>query len=97
MTSPTMFGFSGNTAHVGGEAGPEAILPLNGFYKHLDKKLESSNNNNAIVEELRSLRKLVESLELILNIDAREFVRTAVAPNKRELDNYDTRKVKFVY
>lgn len=97
MTSPTMFGFSGNTAHVGGEAGPEAILPLNGFYKHLDKKLESSNNNNAIVEELRSLRKLVESLELILNIDAREFVRTAVAPNKRELDNYDTRKVKFAY
>lgn len=97
MTSPTMFGFSGNTAHVGGEAGPEAILPLNGFYKHLDKKLESSNNNNAIVEELRSLRKLVESLELILNIDAREFVRTAVAPNKRELDNYDIRKVKFAY
>lgn len=97
MTSPTMFGFSGNTAHVGGEAGPEAILPLNGFYKHLDKKLESSNNNNAIVEELRSLRKLVESLELILNIDAREFVRTAVVPNKRELDNYDTRKVKFAY
>ncbi|WP_342578427.1 tape measure protein [Psychrobacillus sp. FSL K6-2843] len=29
MTSPTLFGGSGNTAFVGGEAGPEAVLPLN--------------------------------------------------------------------
>ncbi len=29
MTAPTLFGFNGNNAMVGGEAGPEAILPLN--------------------------------------------------------------------
>lgn len=29
MTGPTMFGGSGNTAFVGGEAGAEAIIPLN--------------------------------------------------------------------
>lgn len=29
MTRPTLFGGSGNTAFVGGEAGPEAVLPLN--------------------------------------------------------------------
>ena len=29
MTSPTLFGMSGNNAMVGGEAGPEAVLPLN--------------------------------------------------------------------
>ena len=34
MTQPTLFGLAG------GEAGPEAILPLNGFYSHLDEKLE---------------------------------------------------------
>lgn len=28
MMNPTLFGRSGNTLHVGGEAGPEAILPL---------------------------------------------------------------------
>ena len=50
-----------------------------------NSKLNNSTNNNAIVEELRSLRKLIENLELILNIDAREFVRTAIAPNKYKL------------
>lgn len=34
MTQPTLFGLAG------GEAGPEAILPLKGFYSHLDEKLE---------------------------------------------------------
>lgn len=29
MTTPTLFGFNGRNAMVGGEAGPEAILPLN--------------------------------------------------------------------
>ena len=29
MTAPTLFGFNGNNAMVGGEAGPEAVLPLN--------------------------------------------------------------------
>ena len=29
MTGPTMFGMNGNRAMVGGEAGDEAILPLN--------------------------------------------------------------------
>lgn len=57
----------------------------------------SSTNNNAIVEELRSLHKLIENIEIILNVDSREFTRTAIAPNKRELDNYNTRKVKFAY
>ncbi|HCG4535567.1 TPA: phage tail tape measure protein [Salmonella enterica subsp. enterica serovar Typhi str. AG3] len=36
MTGPTIFGQMGNTILGGGEAGPEAILPLNGFYKNLD-------------------------------------------------------------
>ena len=34
MTQPTLFGLAG------GEAGPEAILPLKSFYSHLDEKLE---------------------------------------------------------
>ena len=38
MTNPTLFGFAGNKAMVGGEAGPEAILPLNNFYKYLDNR-----------------------------------------------------------
>ena len=37
MTQPTLFGLAG------GEAGPEAILPLKGFYSYLDEKLEGNN------------------------------------------------------
>ena len=51
MTDPTMFGRYGNTAMVGGEAGPEAILPLEPFYTRLtaiiDKKLDEINRANA--------------------------------------------------
>lgn len=44
MTQPTIFGGSGTTLFGGGEAGPEAILPLARFYETLtamlDKKFE---------------------------------------------------------
>lgn len=39
MTSPTIFGMNGTSLMAGGEAGAEAILPLKGFYDHLDKAL----------------------------------------------------------
>jgi TP901 family phage tail tape measure protein len=35
MTQPTMFGFNEGNAMIGGEAGAEAILPLNEFWKNL--------------------------------------------------------------
>ena len=45
MMQPTIFGAAGNTLLAGGEAGPEAILPLKQFYDKLgsmlDKKLEA--------------------------------------------------------
>jgi len=46
MTQPTLFDYNPMTgaAKVGGEAGNEAILPLQGFYDHLDKKLDEKNN-----------------------------------------------------
>ena len=39
MTSPTVFGMNGSSLMAGGEAGPEAILPLKGFYDELDRIL----------------------------------------------------------
>lgn len=52
MTSPTMFGMNGNRAMVGGESGDEAILPLNGFYNHLDKKLNSLRTEGINYEKM---------------------------------------------
>ena len=41
MTDPTIFGMAGKTALAGGEAGPEAILPLEGFYRRLTAILDA--------------------------------------------------------
>ena len=51
MNSPTLFGINGNNLMVGGEAGQEAILPLNKLWNELDKQFQKqnamlSNNNN---------------------------------------------------
>lgn len=48
MDGATIFGMSGNTLLGGGEAGPEAILPLSGFYNYMDKKLDSIKNTSGI-------------------------------------------------
>ena len=50
MTQPTMFGMNGNKAMVGGEAGPEAVLPLEPFYNYMDSKLDNIANRPIIIE-----------------------------------------------
>lgn len=44
MTDPTLFGMAGQTALAGGEAGPEAILPLRPFYDYLNEVLDTKLN-----------------------------------------------------
>lgn len=44
MTDPTLFGINGASLMAGGEAGPEAILPLNSFYTQLEAMLDSKLN-----------------------------------------------------
>lgn len=46
MKRPTMFGMSGNTAHIGGEAGAEAILPLSAFWRNLQAYTENSQKKS---------------------------------------------------
>lgn len=41
MTKPTIFGMNGSSLMAGGEAGHEAILPLDGFYKQLSAMIDS--------------------------------------------------------
>lgn len=46
MTSPTLFGINGSSLMAGGEAGPEAILPLKGFYDQLSALLDQKLNTS---------------------------------------------------
>ena len=52
MTSPTIFGMNGNSWMVGGEAGEEAILPLQEFYAKLsnilDRKFDAVQRAQAV-------------------------------------------------
>lgn len=44
MMEPTLFGINGSSLMAGGEAGPEAILPLKSFYAKLEAMLDSKLN-----------------------------------------------------
>ena len=55
MTQPTLFG--------GGEAGPEAVLPLNGFYDYLDRKLSTLNSRSETIDYDRLTKSVVSGLK----------------------------------
>ena len=52
MTDPTLFGFNGSSLMAGGEAGPEAILPLKGFYTKLEAMLDNKLNMSGMEKYL---------------------------------------------
>lgn len=45
MTRPTMFGMNGTNAMIGGEAGAEAILPLDMLWSKLAQVMNNLNLN----------------------------------------------------
>lgn len=47
MTQPTIFGMNDNNFMAGGEAGDEAVLPIDGFYDNLNKFLDKRLTNNS--------------------------------------------------
>ena len=52
MKSPTLFGMNGSSLMAGGEAGPEAILPLKGFYNQLERMLDHKLNTSGMEKYL---------------------------------------------
>lgn len=60
MTKPTVFGAVGNKLLAGGEAGPEAILPLNNKYlSQIGEAIANTLNLNA----LNKLAKLLDNIQ----------------------------------
>lgn len=62
MTKPTIFGMNGNNAMVGGEAGAEAILPLEALWNKMGAFINNAiNNPNGVVGS--AIRMLAERLD----------------------------------
>ena len=53
MDGPTIFGMNGSSLMAGGEAGPEAILPLKGFYQELNRLLAEKLDMSGMEEYLQ--------------------------------------------
>lgn len=74
MNGPTLFGFNGDKAMVGGEAGPEGIIPIDPLWNRLDA-IEDGMNRLANI----SLSLLSESnnvLFRLMGMDEPEFNST---------------------
>lgn len=83
MARPTVFGMSGSTLMAGGEAGPEAILPLKGFYDRLESMLQGAGGGDTERME-RYLATIAENSERGIYLDDGTLVgRLAPAIDRR--------------
>lgn len=65
MTKPTVFGANGNNLLAGGEAGPEAILPLNLLWEKLSGLFSYFMGNKETIKEIKIIQldtKLLNSM-----------------------------------
>lgn len=72
MMKPTIFGVNGNSLMAGGEAGPEAILPIDRLEGYISGAIEKAQN----VVNLQVLANAIEDLAnrpVSLNINGRQF------------------------
>lgn len=89
MAKDTLMGFdSKGTAHIGGEAGDEAILPLNPFYDYMDNQISKMQNNinyDKIVDCIvKATRKSNQGIYINGNLVG---VQTASSVNKQTQKN----------
>lgn len=75
LTEPTMFGFNPvtGTAHVGGEAGAEAVLPIERLETWINRTLRQSNAEIAAFNN-EKLDKLIAVAENILAKDSNAYL-----------------------
>lgn len=78
MVNPTIFGMHGNSLMAGGEAGPEAILPIDKLEGYISGAIEKAQN----VVNLDSLAAAIEDLAnrpVKLSINGREFAQATAS------------------
>lgn len=86
FTKPTLFN-TGSSIHGVGEAGPEAVLPLNGFYDYLDRKLSTLNSRNETIDYDRLTKSVVSGLQEVgIYMDSKPVGRLVA----KEVDNVNS-------
>lgn len=78
MMNPTIFGMNGNRLMAGGEAGPEAILPIDRLQGYISSAIDrtmQTNNLQALVNAVEDLA----SRAIELNINGRQFAVATAA------------------
>lgn len=78
MMNPTIFGMNGNKLMAGGEAGPEAILPIDRLQGYISSAIDrtmQTNNLQALVNAVEDLA----SRAIELNINGRQFAVATAA------------------
>lgn len=90
MTKPVAFGMNGNKWMAGGEAGPEAILPLKEFYRELNRmldqklqKIEVGNMDLTVKQEEGGLEKKLEELTNVV-LDLTNHFEIKIIPDERK-------------
>lgn len=83
LTKPTAFGTNGNSLMVGGEAGREAVLPLNaktlgGIGKGIADTMNLNNNNSQNIGDI------------VINLDGKEIARVTL-PYTNEMNGNNIR------
>ena len=98
MTSPTLFGVNGNKLMAGGEAGPEAILPINLLRQYVNEEMTNVVGSNSIDYDkmTNSFIRAISSLDIKMEMDSREVAR-GIAKHKNVIDSYDSRDPKYSY
>ena len=83
---PTLFN-TGSSIHGVGEAGAEAVLPLNGFYDYLDRKLNTINSKTETIDYDRLTKSVVSGLkEVGIYMDSKPVGRLVA----KEVDNVNS-------
>lgn len=83
---PTLFN-TGSSIHGVGEAGAEAVLPLNGFYDYLDRKLNTINSRSETIDYDRLTKSVVSGLkEVGIYMDSKPVGRLVA----KEVDNINS-------
>lgn len=83
MENPTVFGMHGNTLMAGGEAGPEAIAPIDVLQGYIAQAV--ANQNTALVAVLQQILEAILSMDENMGGNLRDALEgTAFEMNHRE-------------